>query len=93
MGETMVQKKFSYDSIQDVASVKKYIKSLLRSLEDGNVVLSSEEGSIDFIPTELLHFSVKARKRGRKNKISLELRWTEQKEKVREEGKSLKITS
>ncbi len=73
----MAKQTFSYDSIQDKHSVQKYLKSLIRSLDRGQISLSSEDGSIELTPGELLHFSMEARKKGRKNKITLELRWTE----------------
>ncbi len=90
----MAKQKFSYDSIQDVHSVRKYLKSLIRSLDAGNISLTSEEGSIDLKMRDLLHFSIEARKNGSKNKLTLELRWTDKKEfPVDDDAKAVKISS
>lgn len=81
----MAKQKFSYDSIQDVQSVQKYFKSIIKSLEEGRISVSSGEEAIVLEPGALLHFSVEARKKGRKNKISFELRWTDKKEQLQEQ--------
>jgi amphi-Trp domain-containing protein len=90
----MAKQKFSYDSIQDVSSVQRYLKSLIRSLDKGQISLSSEEDAIELKPSDLLHFSLEASKKGRKNKITLELRWTDKKGPPSEEdSKPMKISS
>jgi amphi-Trp domain-containing protein len=90
----MAKQKFSYDSIQDVSSVRRYPKSLIRSIDEGKISLSSEEESIDLKPKGLLHFSIEARKKGSKNKLTLELRWTDKKElHMDDESKPVKISS
>nr|WP_320010739.1 amphi-Trp domain-containing protein [uncultured Desulfobulbus sp.] len=76
----MAKQKFSYDSIQDVSSVRRYLKTLIRSIDEGKIALNSEEESIELHPKGLLHFSIEARKKGRKNKLTLELSWTDKKE-------------
>ncbi len=90
----MSKQKFSYDSIQDVNSVRRYLKSLIRSIDEGKITLTSEEDSIDLKIRNLLHFSIEARKKGRKNRLTLEMRWTDKKEfPLEEESKPVKISS
>lgn len=73
------KQKFSYDSIQDISSVKKYLKTLIQSLEKREITLFSDDDAIELTPAELLHFTIEARKKGRKNKVSFELQWNDNK--------------
>lgn len=90
----MAKQKFSYDSIQDVASVKRYLKSIIRSIDEGKITLASEDDCIDLKIRNLLHFSIEARKKGNKNRLTLEMRWTDKKEfQLDDDAKSVKISS
>ena len=90
----MAKQNFSYDSIQDVASVRRYLKSIIRSIDEGKITLTSEDDCIELKVRNLLHFSIEARKKGDKNRLTLEMRWTDKKEfPTGDDTKSVKISS
>lgn len=90
----MAKQKFSHESIQDVTSVRKYLKSLIRSIDAGKITLASEEEKIDLKMRDLMQFSIRARKNGRKNRLTLELNWTEKTElPMDDDSKPVKISS
>ena len=68
--------KFVFESIQDAASVRKYLEAVMDGLDKGHLVVSA--GSEEFVlqPAELLTFAVKARKRGGAGRLSLTISWT-----------------
>ena len=68
--------KFSYDSIQDITSIKQYFSSLMESIEKRRIVLKSEDKEIVLNLNELFRFAVHARKKGRENKLSIKMSWT-----------------
>ena len=72
----MSHDKFSYESIQDITSVKQYFSSLLESIEKRRIVLKSEDQEIILKVDELFRFTVHARKKGRENKLSIKMSWT-----------------
>ena len=78
------EKKFSFESLQDSTSIRKFLEALTQGIEKGTIHLSSNEGSIDMIPNGLLNFSVKAKKKGHENKIALKIVWNDKK--IRTDG-------
>jgi len=87
----MSHDKFSYDSIQDIKSVKQYFNSLLDSIEKRRIVLKSEEKEIILNLNELFRFAVSARKKGRDNKLSIKMSWTSEGERKDSDTKTLTI--
>ena len=89
----MSHDKFSYDSIQDIKSVKRYFNSLLESMENRRIVLKSENKEIVLKIDELFHFTVHARKKGRENKLSIKMSWTSKGDETDSDTKTMTIGS
>lgn len=68
---------FNYESIQDTGSIKDFIKSLLNGLDNGKVYFASNGDEIELHPSDMLKFSVKAKKKGQTGKISIKISWKE----------------
>jgi amphi-Trp domain-containing protein len=69
------EKKFVFESLQDVKTIGAFLESITEGMTTGKIVLSSSEECIDMYPCGLLHFSIKAKKKGNNNKISLKIEW------------------
>ncbi|MEA2085313.1 MAG: amphi-Trp domain-containing protein [Thermodesulfobacteriota bacterium] len=89
----MPQDKFSYESIQDIESVKRYFNSLLESMENRRIVLKSEDKEIVLEIDQLFRFAVRARKKGRENKLSIKMSWTSNGEGKDSDTKTMTIGS
>ena len=87
----MSHDKFSYDSIQDITSIKQYFSSLLESIEKRRIVLKSEDKEIILNVNELFRFTVHVRKKGRENKLSIKMSWTNKGEAKDSDTKTLTI--
>ncbi len=89
----MSHDKFSYDSIQDIKSVKRYFNSLLEAIENRRIVLKSENKEIVLKIDELFHFTVHARKKGRENKLSIKMSWSSKGDETDSDTKTMTIGS
>lgn len=89
----MSHDKFSYDSIQDIESVKRYFNSLLESMENRRIILKSENKEIVLKIDELFHFTVRASKKGRENKLSIKMSWTSKGDGTDKDTKTMTIGS
>lgn len=89
----MGQEKFSYDSIQDIESVKQYLLSLLEAFNNRRIVLKSENEELVLTMEELFRFSVRAKKKGRTNKLSIKMSWTREDDEQGDKVKSMTIAS
>lgn len=89
----MSHDKFSYDSIQDINSVKRYFNSLLEAIENRRIVLKSENKEIVLKIDELFHFAVRASKKGRDNKLSIKMSWTNKGDETNRDTKTMTIGS
>ena len=87
----MPHDKFSYDSIQDITSIKQYFNSLLEAIEKRRIVLKSEDKEIILNVNEMFRFAVHARKKGRENKLSIKMSWTNKSEEKENATKTLTI--
>lgn len=70
---------FEHESLQTPESIGRYLSALVEGFENGRISMSSEENEMALIPDQLLKFSVKARKKGAKNKLSIKVQWKERK--------------
>ena len=87
----MSHDKFSYDSIQDIKSVKQYFNSLLEAIEKRRIVLKSEDKEIVLNVNEMFRFAVHARKKGHENKLSIKMSWTSKSDEKENSSKTLTI--
>jgi amphi-Trp domain-containing protein len=68
---------FSYDSVQDARTIKDFLKALLDGIEKGRIALSVGESEIVLHPSDLITFSVEARRKGDASELSIRLTWKE----------------
>ncbi|MBF0508988.1 MAG: amphi-Trp domain-containing protein [Deltaproteobacteria bacterium] len=85
--------KFEYESIQDNASVRNFIQSLLDGIEQGRIILQSNEDEIIMHPNNLLKLSVKARKKDDQGRLNIKVSWKESKSPVITTPNSLRVTA
>ncbi len=71
------QDDFRYESIQDNASVVKYLNALKEGFLKGKILLGSREKKILLEPKGLIKLDVKARKKEGRVKISIKCAWKE----------------
>ncbi len=77
---------FEHESLQDTESIGRYLSALIDGFQGGRISLSSDGHELVLTPDHLLQFSVKARKKGAKNKLSIKIQWKEQKLKIGQES-------
>ncbi len=78
---------FEHESLQDADSIAQYLGALIEGFRNGRISLSSDGHELMLTPDPLVQFSIKARKKGNKNKLSLKIQWKDSKlKKGRESG-------
>lgn len=70
-------RKFYFEAFEDPKSVKGFLQPLIEGIEMGKVNLGSEGRDMTMNPGNLLKLKVKAKKRGRGGKISLNITWVD----------------
>lgn len=73
----MAEEKFVFDSLQDCETIKEFLQSLIDGFEKHSINLSTNGDEIHLAPQGLLHFMVKAKKKGPENKLSIKVAWKE----------------
>ncbi len=71
------EESFEYESLQDPQTIKELINGIIEGFEKGRIVLSSNGSAITMNPSNLLKFSVKAKKKGETSKLELKISWKE----------------
>jgi amphi-Trp domain-containing protein len=66
---------FEYESYQDLETIQKFLKSLTQGFAKEQIVLSSGDDTIELQPKNLLKFSVSAKKKEDKTKLSIKISW------------------
>ncbi len=84
------EEQFEHESYQDARTIGNYLRSLLEGFEKGRITFESETESIELIPAELVRFSVKAKRKGDKNKLNIKIAWKE--DKAAETGDKIAIS-
>ena len=74
------EKKFSFDSLQDAEGIGTFLEALIEGMRKGHILLSSADDKVEMYPKNLLRFSLKARRKGINNKISLKIEWKDRQE-------------
>lgn len=77
------QDEFRYESMQDNASIVKYLNALKEGFQKGKLLLGSREKKILLEPKGIIKLDVKARKKAGKVKISIKCSWKEEHEPVK----------
>lgn len=68
---------FSYESMEDAATIRRHIEAVLSGLESGRIALQSEDHALELTPADLLRFRIKASGRAGAGRISLRIEWRE----------------
>jgi len=69
--------RFSYESLQDAGTIAKYLQTLIEGFEKGNIVLKSNEEELMLHPKDMIMFTVHAKKKNEKTKLTLKMSWKE----------------
>jgi amphi-Trp domain-containing protein len=87
----MATDQFKHESLQDLRSIGQYLRAITEGLEAGRVDLSDDSGQLTLFPSGLLTLELRAKRRGNRAKLRIELLWTEEKPKSKSE--SLRVRS
>lgn len=68
---------FEYESYQDLDTIQKFLESLHQGFDKERIVLTSGDDTIELQPKNLLKFSVRAKKKEDKTKLSIKVSWKE----------------
>jgi amphi-Trp domain-containing protein len=87
----MATDEFVHESLQDLKSIGEYLRAIIQGLESGYLDLSDDSGQLVLHPSGLLGLELRARRKGNRAKLEVELSWTEDKGTTRAE--SLRVRS
>lgn len=73
----MAKDDFVHESIQDNTHIADYLQALIEGFRQGHLKFNAESQEIDMYPDDLVELSVKAKRRGERNKITLKFEWKE----------------
>ena len=68
---------FEYESYQDLDTIQKFLESLNQGFAKERIIFSSGDDTIELEPKNLLKFSVSAKKKEDKTKLSIKISWKE----------------
>jgi len=86
--------RFEHESIQDKHSIQQFFNTLVDGIEKGRIILSAEKDQTLLAPAELIRFSIKAKKKNGKSKLSIKLTWKDSAiETYRKKGNEIHISS
>ncbi len=89
----MAEERFSFESYQDTETIRSYLESLIEGIGKQRLLLAAEGKEIELNPAGLLRITVNARRKGDKNRLSIEMSWNERKKKSAEPDKIMEISS
>ena len=86
--------RFEHESIQDKHSIQQFFNTLVDGIEKGRIILSAEKDQTLLTPAELMRFSIKAKKKSGKSKLTIKLTWKDSAiETYRKKGNEIHISS
>ena len=89
----MAEQKFTHESLQDLKSIRAFLDALITSVDKKRLILTSEGQEIVMEMEELLKFSLRAKKKGGDNKLSIKISWTDTPESRVEQSLPVSISS
>ena len=87
----MATDEFQHESLQDAKSIGEYLRAIIHGLETGYLDLSDDNGQLVLHPSGLLGLELRAKRKGNRAKLAIELSWTEDKGNTRAD--SLRVRS
>ncbi len=88
----MAEEKFVFDSLQDCSTIKDFLQSLTEGFEKGAITLNTNGDEIRLSPQGLLNFTVKAKRKGNENKLSIKISWKDNTQAPTSESPTLKVS-
>jgi len=88
---TLLDEEFKHESLQDKESIVKYLNALSEGISGGSLLFGTDKKKVVLEPAGLLNFGVKAKRRGRKFKLQLNLSWMDGKENKEQKNDPLVI--
>lgn len=86
--------RFEHESIQEKHSIQQFLIALVEGIEKGRIVLSAEKDQALLTPVELMRFSIKAKKKSGKSKLTIKLTWKDSViESYRKKGDEIRVSS
>ena len=67
--------RFNCESLQDTETMANYLQSLIDGFEKGEIALKSDDGEFVLHPGDMIDFTVKAKKKKNKSKLTLKISW------------------
>jgi len=71
------ESRFKYESVQDAATLRRYLEAITEGIAAGEIRLSSRDGEVILHPEGLIGFLVEARSAGGRMKLHLKFSWRE----------------
>ena len=87
----MAEEKFVFDSLQDSETIGKFLASLTDGFDKGSITLATNGDEIVLSPQGLLNFTVKAKKKGDVNKLSIKIAWKDCSDPRKPENTAIKV--
>lgn len=69
---------FKHDSLQDRESVQQYLHVLQQAFASGSLRLRMGEKTLELEPGEMIEFTLEAKKKGDRRKLSLKFSWKDE---------------
>ena len=86
------KKSFQHESLQDVKTINKLLKSLIRGISKGVITFRDGAREIEMKPQGLLHLKLKATENEGRNQLTIQISW-QTSEKRLKKGKALFVSS
>jgi amphi-Trp domain-containing protein len=90
---SMTTDEFQHESLQDLKSIGEYLRAIVQGLENGHIELSDDSGQLVLHPSGLLGLELRAKRKGNRAKLLIELSWSEDKGKTRAESLRVRTES
>jgi amphi-Trp domain-containing protein len=81
---------FKHESLQDKKSIQDMLKSIAKSVSNGELTFSDNNGEIVLEPTGLLNLKVSARKLDNEQRLDIRISWKTQEEEIKETSLHIK---
>lgn len=70
--------RFRHESLQDRKSVKKLLKAVLNGVENGEITLEDDKGSMTMSLSEMLQLRLTASRDSGENRVTLRMTWQDE---------------
>lgn len=85
--------RFEFETIQDPATLRAQLASILDGLARGRLTLATEDQEIELVPGPLLKVSVKAKRKDDESRLTVKIAWKDVRPDEETAGKSMTVGS